>query len=75
MIELTDTNSEDLVFLTDSRSVLYSLAEHGEHNLRHQLYSILEHRREILQWIPEQCSIKCNEHDGTIPKQGVNMEQ
>ena len=46
MIDLTDTNSEDVVFLTDSRSVLDSLAGHGEHNLR--LYSILEHRRVIL---------------------------
>ena len=30
MIDLTDTNSEDVVFLTDSRSVLDSLAGHGD---------------------------------------------
>ena len=34
VIDLTDTNSEDVVFLTDSRSVLEPLAGHGEHNLR-----------------------------------------
>ena len=34
MIEPTDTNSEDVVFPTDSHSVLDSLDGHGEHNLR-----------------------------------------
>ena len=32
VIDLTDTNSEDVVFLTDYRSVLDSLAGHGEDN-------------------------------------------
>ena len=41
VIDLTYTNSEDVVFPTDSRSVL---AGHGEHNIRRKLYSILEHR-------------------------------
>ena len=46
---LTDTNSKDVVFVTDSRSVLDSLAVHGEHNLRRKMYIILEHRRVIIQ--------------------------
>ena len=75
VIYVTDTNSEDVVFLTDSRSVLDSLAGHGEHNLRRKLYSILEHRRVILQWIPAHCGIKGNEHADRIAKQGSNMEQ
>ena len=62
MIDLTDTNSEDVVFLADSRSVLDSLAGHGEHNLRRKLNSTLEHRRVILQWIQAHCGIKGNEH-------------
>ena len=49
VMDLTDTNSEDVVFLTYSGSVLNSLAGHGEHNLRRKQYSILEHRRVILQ--------------------------
>ena len=49
VIDLTHTNSEDVVFLTDSRSVLDSLAGHGEHNLIRKLYIILEHRRVIIQ--------------------------
>ena len=60
VIDLTDTNSEDVAFLTDSRSVLDSLAGHGEHNLRRKLYIILEHRRVIQQWIPAHCGIKGN---------------
>ena len=75
VIYLTDTNSEDVVFLTDSRSVLNSLAGHGEHNLRRKLYSTLEHRRVILQWIPAHCGIKGNKHADRLAKQGANMEQ
>ena len=75
MIDITDTNSEDVVFLTDSRSVLDSLAGHGEHNLRRKLYSILEHRRVNLQWIPAHCGIKGNEHADRLAKQGANMKQ
>ena len=75
MIYLTYINSEDVEFLTTSRSVLYSLAGHGEHNLRRKLYSILEHNRVILQWIPAHCGIKGNEHADTLAKQGANLEQ
>ena len=75
MIYLTDTNSEDVVFITDSRSVLDSIARHGEHNLRRKLYSILEHRRVILQWIPAHCGIKGNKHVDRLAKQGASMEQ
>ena len=63
----TDTNSEDVV--------LDTLAGHGEHKLRHKLYSTLEHRRVILQWIPARCGIKGNAHADRLAKQGANMEQ
>ena len=75
MIDLTDTNSEDVVFLTDSWSVLDSLAGHGEHNLRRKLYNILEHRSVIIQWIPAHSGIKGNEHADRLAKQGANMKQ
>ena len=75
VIGLSDTNSEDVVFLTDSRSVLDSLTGHEDHNLRRKLYSILEHRRVVLQWIPAHCGIKDNEHADRLAKQEANMEQ
>ena len=75
MIELTDTNSADVVFLPDFRSVLDSLAGHGEHDLRRKLYNILEHRGVIIQWIPTHCGVKDNEHADRLAKQGANMEQ
>ena len=75
LIDLTNANSEDVVFLTDSRSVLDSLAGHGERNLRRKLYDILEHRRVAIQWIPAHCGIKGNEHADRLAKQGANMEQ
>ena len=73
-MDLTYTNSEDIVFLTDSRSVLDPLAGHGEHNLRCKLYSILEHRRVMLQWIAAHCRIKGNEHADRLAKQGTNIK-
>ena len=75
VIDLTYANSEDVVFLTDSRSVLDSLAGHGEHNLRRKLYSILKHSRVVLQGIPAHCGIKSNEHADRLAKQGANMKQ
>ena len=39
------------------------------------MYSILEHRRVILQWIPAHCGIKGNSHVDRLAKQGANMEQ
>ena len=73
--DLTDTNSEDIVCLSDYQSVSDSLAGHGEHNLRRKLCIILEHRRVILLWIPVHCGIKGNDHADILAKQGVNMEQ
>ena len=75
MIDLTDTNPEDVVFLTDSRSVLNLLAGHGEHNLRRKLYSILQHKRVIIQWITSHCGIKGNEHADRLVKEIATMEQ
>ena len=63
LIYLPNGNSEDVVFLTDSQSVLDSLAGNREH------------RRVVLQWIPAHCDIKGNEHADRLAKQGANMEQ
>ena len=38
VIYLTDTNLEDVVFLTDCRSLLDSLSEYGEQSLRRTAY-------------------------------------
>ena len=66
---------EVVAFLTDSRSVLDSLAEHGEHHLRRKLYSILGHRRVILPWITAHCGFQGNAHAIRLAKQGATMEQ
>ena len=74
VIDLTDTNSEDVVFPTDSRSVLDSLAGHGEHNPRRKLYIILEHRRVIIPLIPTDCGNKGNKHANRLAKEGALKE-
>ena len=75
VIDLTYTNSEDVVCLTDSRSVVESLNGHEEPNFSRKLYNIIEHKRVTLQWTPSHCGIKGNEHADRLAKQGGNMEQ
>ena len=74
VIDQTDTNSEDVVFLTDSPQILDSLAGQGGYNIRHKLNSILEHRRVILKWIPAHSGIKGNAHADRLEKNKKNSQ-
>ena len=50
---LVGNHKEDVVFLTDSKSVLDALACHWEYTLRVKLSKLLDSRRDVLQWIAE----------------------
>ena len=57
ILDIVGNHKEDVVFLTDSKSVLDALACHGEHELRVKLSKLIESRRVVLQWIPAHCGI------------------
>ena len=61
-------HKEDVVFLTDSKSVLDALAPHGEYALRVKLSKLIESRSVALQWIPAHCGISGNEKADALAK-------
>ena len=63
ILDIVGNHKEDVVFLTDSKSVLYALARHGEYEPRVKLSKLIESRRVVLQWIPAHCGISGNEKD------------
>ena len=75
-IHIVGNHKEDVVFLTDSTSVLDALACHGEHELlRVKLSKLIESRRVVLQWIPAHCGTSGNEKADELAKRGANMQQ
>ena len=75
ILDIVGNHKEDVVFLTDSKSVLDALAGHGEHELRVKLSKLIESRRVVLQWIPAHCGISGNEKADELAKRGANMQQ
>ena len=68
ILDIVGNHKEDVVFLTDSKSVLDALACHGEHELRVKLSKLGESRRVVLQWIPAHCGISGNEKADELAK-------
>ena len=75
IIDIVGNHKDDVVFLTDSKSVLDALARHGDYELRVKLSKLIESRRVVLQWIPAHCGISGNEKADELAKRGVNMQQ
>ena len=75
ILYIVANHKEDVVFLTDSKSVLDALACHGEHEVRVKLSKLIESRRVVLQWIPAHCGISGNEKADELAKRGANMQQ
>ena len=75
ILDIVGNHKEDVVFLTDSKSVLDALACHGEHELRVKLSKLFENRRVVLQWIPAHCGISGNEKADELVKGGANIRQ
>ena len=75
ILDIVGNHKEDVVFLTDSKSVLDALARHGEYELRVKLSKLIESRRVVLQWLPAHCGISGNEKADELAKRGANMQQ
>ena len=50
ILDIVGNHKEDVVFLTDSKSVLDALARHREYELRVKLSKLIERRRVVLLW-------------------------
>ena len=61
ILDIVRNHKEDVVLLTDSKSVLDALARHGEYELRVKLSKLIESRMVVLQWIPAHCGINGND--------------
>ena len=75
ILDIVGNHKEDVVFLTNSKSVLDAFACHGEYELRVKLSKLIENRRVVLQWIPAHCGISGNEKADELAKRGANMQQ
>ena len=57
ILDTVGNHKEDVVFFTDSKSVLDAIACHGEYELRVKLSKLIDRRRLVIQWIPAHCGI------------------
>ena len=70
-----ESDYQQVVFLTDARSVLEALAEGKERGLRDRLHDLAETHRVALQWIPAHCGIPGNETADKLAKEGAKGTQ
>ena len=76
MVKETSTEEyRQVVFLTDSASVLDALDNGGDHELRNSLIELAEKNRVALQWIPSHCGIPGNEAADQLAKEGARYIQ
>ena len=75
ILYIVGNHKEDVVFITDAKSVLDALAHHRKYELRVKLSKLIESRRVVLQWIPAHCGISGNEKADERAKRGANMQQ
>ena len=71
----TTDEYRQVVFLTDSASVLDALDNGGEHELRKSLIELADKNRVALQWIPSHCGIPGNEAADQLAKEGAKYPQ
>ena len=75
ILYIAENHKEDVVFSTDSKSVLKALSWHGEYTLRVKLSKLIENRIVVLQWIPAHFRISGNEKADKLAKRGASMQQ
>ena len=75
ILDIVGNHKEDVVFLTDSKSVLDALVCHGTYTLRVKLSKLIENRRVVIQYILSHCGISGNEKADQPAKRGTNMQQ
>ena len=75
IVQTSDNNSYQVVFLSDALSVLQAFQNNKLPHLTEALQSVARDRRVVLQWIPAHCGVPGNEQADRLAKQGAKEEQ
>ena len=75
IVQSSDHDCKQVVFLSDALSVLQAYQNHKLPNLTKALQQVATTRRAVLQWIPAQCGILGNEQADILAKEGARGEQ
>ena len=75
IIENSQNDCPQVVFLTDAQSVLEAYQNRKLPDLENKLYEISKEKNIVLQWIPSHCGIPGNETADQLAKQGAKQEQ
>ena len=74
MVQASDHDCKQVVFLSDTLSVLQVYQNHKLSNLAKAPQQVAATRRAVLQWIPAHCEITGNEQADTLAKEGARGE-
>ena len=75
IVQASDHDCKQVVFLSDALSVLQAYKNHKLPNLTKALQQVAATRRAVLQWIPAPCGILGYEQADILAKEGARGEQ
>ena len=75
MIQTSENNCTQVVFLSDALSVLQAFQNNKLPSLFQALWQVAHTRRTVLQWILAHCGVPGNEQADTLAKRGAKMSQ
>ena len=75
IVQASDHDCKQVVFLSDALSVLQAYQNHKLPNLTKALQQVATTRRAVLQWIPAHCGISGNVQADILAKEGARGEQ
>ena len=75
IVQASDHDCKQVVFLSDTLSVLQAYQNHKLPNLTKALQQVAATRRAVVQWIPAHCGISGNEQADIPAKEGARGEQ